>query len=285
MWGNRLSGDIPSQLGNLTNLEVLWLLRNALTGPIPAELGNLANLYRLDLSSNALTGPIPAELGNLANLWDLDLSSNQLTGAIPVELGNLTKLRENYRGSLFLSDNPLSGCIPAGLREVTDNDLDELGLDFCEAEVPGAPTGLTAAASETGARVDLSWTAPTFTGGAPITGYAVESSPDGTDPWVGVFTTTGAATSYTDDGTDANGPMFAAGEWLHYRVAAVNSVGTGLFSDPRPAGDPLVAQYDDNGNGTIERGEVITAIREYLGGMGGITRSEVIKLIRLYLTG
>ena len=173
-----------------------------------------------------------------------------------------------------------------GLRDVLYNDFYIVGLDFCETEVPGAPTGLTAAASETGARVDLSWTAPTFTGGAPITGYAVESSPDGTDPWVGVFTTTGAATSYTDDGTDANGPMFAAGEWLHYRVAAVNSVGAGLFSDPRYAGgDPLVAQYDDNGNGTIDRGEVITAIREYLGGMGDITRSDVIQLIRLYLTG
>ena len=51
-----------------------------------------------------------------------------------------------------------------------------------------------------------------------------------------VITTTGNAMSYTDDGTDANGPKFAHGEWPHYRVAAVNRVGTGPFSDPVPAG-------------------------------------------------
>ena len=136
--------------------------------------------------------------------------------------------------------------------------------------------------------MDLSWTAPTFTGGVPITGYAVESSPDGTDPWVGVFTTTGAATSYTDDGTDANGPMFVAGEWLHYRVAAVNRVGTGPFSEPRPAGgDPLVARYDANGNNMIDKAEVIAAINDYLFGDAdeAISKTEVIRLINLYLFG
>ena len=51
--------------------------------------------------------------------------------------------------------------------------------------------------------------------------------------------------------------------------------------------DPLVAWYDANNNGTIERGEVITAINDYLfaGGDDAITRAEVIKLINLYLFG
>ena len=201
--GNRLSGEIPPELGSLTNLRYLYLYDNQLTGPIPSELGDLTKLDSLYLYDNRLSGEIPPELGSLSILRFLRLNGNQLSEEIPPELGSLSNL---YR--LYLSNNQLTGCVPAGLREVTDNDLDGLGLDFCEAEVPGAPTGLTAAASETGARVDLSWTASTFTGGVPITGYAVESSPDGTDPWVGVFTTTGAATSYTDDGTDANGPMF-----------------------------------------------------------------------------
>ena len=46
---------------------------NQLTGGIPAELGNLANLQHLYLSGNELTGAIPAELGNLANLQRLSL--------------------------------------------------------------------------------------------------------------------------------------------------------------------------------------------------------------------
>ena len=42
--------------------------------------------------------------------------------------------------------------------------------------------------------------------------------------------------------------------------------------------------YDDNGNRTIERGEVIRAINDYLGG-GSLGRSHVITLINLYLSG
>ena len=52
-----------------------------------------------------------------------------------------------------------------------------------------------------------------------------------------------------------------------------------------PEGDPLVARYDANGNDTIERGEVIAAIRDYFQEEAGITRGDVIRLIRLYFSG
>ena len=276
---NQLSGEIPPALGDLASLTWLGLSDNQLSGEMPAELGDLASLTWLGLSDNQLSGEMPAELGNLASLTWLDLRSNQLSGEMPAELGNLTNLEY-----LYLSDNQLTGCVPAALRNVAHHDFAELGLDFCEVEVPEAPSGLTATVSETEAKVDLSWTAPTFTGGAPITGYLIESSVDGNDPWTIVFMTTGDGTSYTDDGTDANGPRFAAGEWPHYRVSAINSVGTGAPSNVAIT-DDLVARYDVNNNGTIERGEVIKAIRDYLDGGGGISRSDVIRLIRLYLDG
>ena len=40
--GNRLTGEIPAELGNLTQLGVLYLYSNRLTGEIPAELGQLS---------------------------------------------------------------------------------------------------------------------------------------------------------------------------------------------------------------------------------------------------
>ena len=61
--GNDLTGSILPALGNLANLESLYLHLNALTGPIPGELGSLVNLESLGLWGNALTGPIPGELG------------------------------------------------------------------------------------------------------------------------------------------------------------------------------------------------------------------------------
>ena len=92
LFNNQLTGEIPAELGDLTNLEGLYLSFNQLTGGIPAELGDLTNLEVLDLFNNQLTGEIPAELGDLTNLEGLGLFSNQLTGEIPAELGSLTNL-------------------------------------------------------------------------------------------------------------------------------------------------------------------------------------------------
>ena len=112
---NELSGEIPASLGNLTNLQELSLLGNGLSGAIPAELGDLTNLQLLYLSANELSGEIPAELGNLANLWQLYLWGNGLSGAIPAELGDLTNL-----AVLSLYVNELSGEIPAELGDLTN---------------------------------------------------------------------------------------------------------------------------------------------------------------------
>ena len=101
-----------------------------------------------------------------------------------------------------------------------------------------------------------------------------------------VITTTGNATSYTDEGADSNGPMFEVGTTRHYRVSAINSVGPGAPSDVAKAED-LVGRYDADDNGTIEKEEVIAAINDYLFAEGdqAISKAEVIKLINDYLFG
>ena len=113
-WDNigELSGEIPSSIGNLTNLTHLNLGRNQLSGEIPLEIGNLTNLTVLNLQYNQLTGEIPSEIGNLTNLTYLWLYNNQLTGEIPEEICNLTNLTE-----LYLYNNQLTGGIP---QEVCD---------------------------------------------------------------------------------------------------------------------------------------------------------------------
>ena len=124
---NGLRGDIPSELGNLSNLGRLILHENQLTGEIPPELGNLTNLTALEISQNRLSGEIPSEIGNLTNLRSLVLWGNRLSGDIPSELGNLTHLFW-----LYLSQNELTGCIPEGFREVQEDDLADLGLPICD---------------------------------------------------------------------------------------------------------------------------------------------------------
>ena len=112
---NQLSGGIPPELGQLANLEILSLSENELTGSIPPELGQLTNLESLVLHENQLSGGIPPELGQLTNLRWLQLYENQLTGSIPPELGQLTKLR-----TFYLNGNQLSGSIPPELGQLTN---------------------------------------------------------------------------------------------------------------------------------------------------------------------
>ena len=52
--------------------------------------------------------------------------------------------------------------------------------------------------------------------------------------------------------------------------------------------DPVVARYDTNGDGEIQKSEVIAAINDYLfpqAGVDPISKAEVIRLINLYLFG
>ena len=105
---NNLSDSIPSEIGNLTKLDYLTLGNNQLTGPIPREIGNLTNLNNLHLHDNQLSGEIPSEIGYLTNLVRLELFDNQFTGSIPPEIGNLI----NLESFLTLHDNKLTGAIP-----------------------------------------------------------------------------------------------------------------------------------------------------------------------------
>ena len=135
---NQLTGEIPAELGSLTNLERLWLAGNQLTGEIPAELGSLTNLEGLSLNDNQLTGEIPAELGSLTNLEELFLNNNQLTGEIPAELGGLSNLTR-----LWLQGNQLTGEIPAELGDLTSLTVLYLHNNQLTGEIPAELGSLT----------------------------------------------------------------------------------------------------------------------------------------------
>ena len=118
-----LTGPIPLSLINLDRLEVLVLIGNRLTGPLPGEMGKLTALRVLNLQRNQLAGPIPSQLGNMTAVAELRLNDNQLDGPIPPELGNLAQLVV-----LSLENNQLSGSIPPSLGQLAN--LCDLDLSF-----------------------------------------------------------------------------------------------------------------------------------------------------------
>ena len=70
---NGLYGELPPEIGDLSDLELLDLNTNPFFD-IPPEVGRLFNLKKLDMSDNKLMD-IPREIGDLSNLESLDFGN------------------------------------------------------------------------------------------------------------------------------------------------------------------------------------------------------------------
>ncbi|KAK4348599.1 hypothetical protein RND71_031354 [Anisodus tanguticus] len=156
---NKLTGDFPLSIFNLTNLILLnfnenrqfnpwqlpehistltklkWMVLTAckLHGPIPTSIGNMTSLIDLELSGNRLVGKVPRELGQLQNLKLLELYYNQLEGEIPAELGNSTELVD-----LDMSANNLTGKVPESISRLPNLSVLQLYHNALSGEFPSA---------------------------------------------------------------------------------------------------------------------------------------------------
>jgi uncharacterized protein YkwD len=111
---------------------------------------------------------------------------------------------------------------------------------------PAAPTSVLAAAGN--AQASLTWTAPSSNGGAAITNYIVQYSSNNGSSWTTFNRSASTATSATVTGL-ANGTTYV------FRVAAVNSVGTGAYSATSNSvtGSPRISSFIDlDGNGIAD---------------------------------
>ena len=100
---------------------------------------------------------------------------------------------------------------------------DTLALKLTEKPptVPGAPVLTATANGET--QIDLSWTVPD-TGGKSLDKYSIDVSTNGGTTWSPLADTSATITTHSHTG-------LTAGTTRHYRVAAVNTIGTGAWSN------------------------------------------------------
>eukprot|EP01041_Mallomonas_annulata_P000580 gene580-1120_t len=56
LWGNRLTGNIPESIGDLTFVKELYLNGNSLTGNLPSSMVKLLRLERFDIHYNQISG-------------------------------------------------------------------------------------------------------------------------------------------------------------------------------------------------------------------------------------
>lgn len=102
-----LTGQLPAELSNLSELRTLNLMNNILSGNLPESLSSLVNLQWLTLANNQFTGTLPVSWSSLVNLQYLYLNANQLSGSLPVSWSALVHLK-----CLKLNQNFLSGPLP-----------------------------------------------------------------------------------------------------------------------------------------------------------------------------
>ena len=319
---NQLSGAIPPELSRLTKLERLSLSQNMLTGCVPEawrdiaesdvlELGlpfcavslNTAPVFS-DSESNPITeagrsveentaaggnvgGPVAAtdaDGGTLTyTLGGADVASFDIdpdTGQITVGAGTTLDFeseKQSYTVDVTATDS--SGASETITVTVTVTNVDEDGTVTLSAMQPVVGTELSATLDDpdgpAGAAIPLTST--------EITGATWQwASSDAMD---GTFTNISGATSdsYTPETGDEN---------MYLRATASYTDGEGsdksedaVTANAVTAGDPLVGKYDADGNGTIDKSEVLKAINDYLFGEGDDTigKADVLRLINLYL--
>ena len=112
----QITGEVPADLGLLTELRVAHLYYNDFEGPVPKQLGQLTKLEVLTMGAPGMTS-LPKELAKCKDLWKLAFNNCKLA-EFPKELCELSKLRE-----LELNINREMGNLPA-----------EFGFNFPELE-------------------------------------------------------------------------------------------------------------------------------------------------------
>ncbi|KAK4285844.1 hypothetical protein QN277_002484 [Acacia crassicarpa] len=122
--GNRISGSIPTELGEIATLRDLVFEDNQFGGPLPHSLGNLSNLRRIRLSANNFTGTIPETYGNLKNMIDFSIDGSTLSGKIPSFIGNWTTiLYMDMEGTGMEGPIPSTISLLTNLKELRISDL------------------------------------------------------------------------------------------------------------------------------------------------------------------
>lgn len=149
IWGlqlgnNNLKGEIPNEIGNLSNIQSLVLGNNQISGMVPKEMRKLNKLHSLDLSYTDISGPFFEGIEGLC-----DLESLQLVGC-----PNITSISENIKYLQKLSMLRVSGIISKRINCSLPSTIGECKalreLDFgwanAENEIPrsiGALSNLT----------------------------------------------------------------------------------------------------------------------------------------------
>ncbi|VAH50829.1 unnamed protein product [Triticum turgidum subsp. durum] len=168
---NALSGPLPKELRNLTDLVSLYIDSAGFSGPLPSSLSKLTKMKTLWASDNDFTGQIPDYIGTW-NLTDLRFQGNSFQGPLPATLSNLIQLTSLVLRNCRISDTLLS----VNFSKFTSLNLLDFSYNQLTGSVPSwarnsqlaLPTGLDCLQRNT----------PCFLGSPKSSSFAVDCGSD-----------------------------------------------------------------------------------------------------------
>jgi len=134
------------------NVESLSLSNNNLVGQIPEEIGDLSNMISVDFGLNSLSGDLPKGFFTLTKMYAMSLKENKFTG--PLEFGEMTGLQfahldfNQFSGTLDpfcscsslkvlgLVNNAMTGGIPDCFVSLTQLQTLQLGGNQLTGSIP-----------------------------------------------------------------------------------------------------------------------------------------------------
>ena len=305
---NQLTGPIPSELSRLTNLEHLSLSQNMLTGCVPEAWRDIAESDVLELGL-----PFCAVSLNTAPVFS-DSEGNPITEAGRSVVENAAA-GENVGAPVTATDVDMD--IPTytlGGEDAASFDIDSMtgqlmtkaALDF-EAEPEHTLTVMATDPSGASAMISVTVNVTnveepgtvTLDPERPVVGEMITANlddPDGDvtgDMWQwakrSMDMTTwddipgATAAAYTpvegDDGYYLRATaMYTDGEGMG-KMASEETMMVGAM-----AGDQLLAEYDPNGDGVIEKADMRKAVAQFSKDPPDLTREEMRRLVAIFFS-
>jgi fibronectin type III domain protein len=177
--------------------------------------GALASIAVTPGSATVATGGTQAFTATGADAYGNPVDVSTAAWSVsPASLGTVSP--SNGSSTTFTAAaSASSGTIMAAIGAIQGS----ASVSVAAAAVPGAPTNLTAVPAS-GKGVQLSWTAPSSSGGSTISGYKVYRSTASSGPWTVIASVGATTTAYKDATTTRSTTYF-------YEVTALNSTGEG----------------------------------------------------------
>ncbi|PIA60096.1 hypothetical protein AQUCO_00400764v1 [Aquilegia coerulea] len=159
---NQLSGNLPSDFGLMSNIQLFLIGANQFSGPIPTSLANASTLQLFDIQNNQITGEVPVNVGklkslqrflvhennlgsgmsgdldfitsltNCSNLTILSIDYNSFGGVLPVSIGNFS----NQLMEMYFGNNQIFGNIPKEIENLQSLTYLNFSANFITGSIP-----------------------------------------------------------------------------------------------------------------------------------------------------